>query len=151
MAIQVEAHIREHINKYYENTIVCSDCEVRTRMMSVYGRRCVSTAMCRGEMRPLVSAIIRLCPEVIRLTHCHRFCSTRIRNFITSCCISPRYSTRKRRSKLAEALRGLVRIDRVDLPADQKLMTSNDMFSPLQRRSVLWSRTIKKPFLKSRQ
>jgi hypothetical protein len=55
MAMQVENRIRAHINRYYENTLVCSDCEVRTRMMGVYGRRCVSKVGCRGEMRPEVS------------------------------------------------------------------------------------------------
>lgn len=48
---QLESQLREHIGKYYEGWTVCDDptCGHRTRMMSVYGRRCLRTG-CRGSV-----------------------------------------------------------------------------------------------------
>ncbi|KAH9821499.1 hypothetical protein DFH28DRAFT_1078854 [Melampsora americana] len=53
MAAQLEIQIRGHISKFYEAWLVCDDasCRNRTRMMSVYGRRCLNSAMaCKGVM-----------------------------------------------------------------------------------------------------
>ncbi|KAF9469285.1 DNA polymerase alpha catalytic subunit [Collybia nuda] len=49
LQMQLESQIREHIGKYYEGWAVCDDptCEYRTRMMGVYGRRCLRPG-CRG-------------------------------------------------------------------------------------------------------
>ncbi|KAF8655036.1 hypothetical protein AX16_003272 [Volvariella volvacea WC 439] len=49
---QLEVQIRRHISKYYEGWTVCDDptCGTRTRMMRVYGRRCLRPS-CRGQVR----------------------------------------------------------------------------------------------------
>ncbi|TDL23727.1 DNA polymerase alpha catalytic subunit [Rickenella mellea] len=47
--VQLENQIREHIARYYEMWTTCSDCDNRTRMMGVYGRRCLRSA-CRGSV-----------------------------------------------------------------------------------------------------
>ncbi|KAI0947004.1 hypothetical protein AcV7_009558 [Taiwanofungus camphoratus] len=51
MQLQLETQIREHIGKYYEGWTVCDDptCGHRTRMMGVYGRRCLRPG-CRGTV-----------------------------------------------------------------------------------------------------
>lgn len=51
MQVQLEVQIREHINKYYEGWLVCDDptCRNRTRMMGVYGRRCLKPG-CKGSV-----------------------------------------------------------------------------------------------------
>ncbi|KAH9066550.1 DNA polymerase alpha catalytic subunit [Lactarius vividus] len=51
LQIQLECQIRVHINKYYEGWTVCDDptCGNRTRMMGVYGRRCLKD-WCRGSV-----------------------------------------------------------------------------------------------------
>lgn len=43
LAVQLELQIREQISKYYKGWTVCDDqtCGNRTRMMGVYGRRCL--------------------------------------------------------------------------------------------------------------
>ncbi|KDQ26754.1 hypothetical protein PLEOSDRAFT_1105655 [Pleurotus ostreatus PC15] len=48
---QLEHQIRAHISKYYEGWLVCDDptCDNRTRMMSVYGKRCLRSG-CRGNV-----------------------------------------------------------------------------------------------------
>ncbi|KAI0731115.1 hypothetical protein C8Q76DRAFT_644698 [Earliella scabrosa] len=48
---QLEVQIREHIAKYYESWTVCEDstCANRTRMMGVYGRRCLRPG-CQGKV-----------------------------------------------------------------------------------------------------
>ncbi|KAI0692497.1 hypothetical protein BC835DRAFT_1407020 [Cytidiella melzeri] len=48
---QLESQIREFISKYYEGWTVCNDatCGNRTRMMGVYGRRCLIPA-CQGTV-----------------------------------------------------------------------------------------------------
>ncbi|KAH9849847.1 hypothetical protein C2E23DRAFT_887828 [Lenzites betulinus] len=48
---QLEAQIRTHIARYYEGWTVCDDptCGNRTRMMGVYGRRCLRPG-CRGTV-----------------------------------------------------------------------------------------------------
>jgi len=49
--VQLERQIREHIAKYYLGWTVCNDstCGSRTRMMSVYGRRCLRPG-CSGRV-----------------------------------------------------------------------------------------------------
>lgn len=51
LQVQLEVQIREHISKYYEGWTVCNDqtCGNRTRMMSVYGRRCLRP-QCQGNV-----------------------------------------------------------------------------------------------------
>lgn len=51
LQMQLETQIREHIGKYYEGWAVCDDptCGHRTRMMGVYGRRCLRPG-CRGAV-----------------------------------------------------------------------------------------------------
>ena len=51
MLVQLENQIRGHINRYYEGWTICDDatCRNRTRMMSVYGRRCLKRD-CRGAV-----------------------------------------------------------------------------------------------------
>ncbi|KAH9479795.1 DNA polymerase alpha catalytic subunit [Psilocybe cubensis] len=48
---QLEIQIRESITKYYQGWTVCDDptCNNRTRMMGVYGRRCLRTE-CKGRV-----------------------------------------------------------------------------------------------------
>jgi len=53
IATQLEIQIRECIGKFYEAWLVCDDaaCRNRTRMMSVYGRKCLNTGIgCKGQM-----------------------------------------------------------------------------------------------------
>lgn len=56
---QLEVQIREHIAKYYENWTVCDDstCGNRTRMMGVYGRRCLRPG-CRGSVTFEVGVLV---------------------------------------------------------------------------------------------
>ncbi|KAI0321598.1 hypothetical protein OF83DRAFT_251189 [Amylostereum chailletii] len=51
LVVQLECQIRDHISRYYEAWTVCSDttCGNRSRMMSVYGRRCLMQD-CRGRV-----------------------------------------------------------------------------------------------------
>lgn len=78
---QLEVQIREHIAKYYEGWTVCDDptCNYSTRMMGVYGRRCLRSG-CRG----------RVAFKVMQYTPTHsgtitdRNISTPILNYITS-------------------------------------------------------------------
>ncbi|GAA6059765.1 hypothetical protein JCM10212_001973 [Sporobolomyces blumeae] len=51
VAVQLDLQIRSFIAKFYEAWLVCdeSTCGNRTRMMSVYGKRCLN-APCRGAM-----------------------------------------------------------------------------------------------------
>ncbi|SJL03302.1 related to POL1-DNA-directed DNA polymerase alpha, 180 KD subunit [Armillaria ostoyae] len=51
LQLQLEAQIRRHISTYYEGWTVCDDttCGNRTRMMGVYGRRCLKQE-CRGSV-----------------------------------------------------------------------------------------------------
>ncbi|GAA5895337.1 DNA-directed DNA polymerase alpha catalytic subunit POL1 [Sporobolomyces salmoneus] len=51
VAIQLDLQIRSFISKFYEAWLVCdeSTCGNRTRMMSVYGKRCLMP-QCRGAM-----------------------------------------------------------------------------------------------------
>ncbi|GAA5933337.1 uncharacterized protein JCM15063_001287 [Sporobolomyces koalae] len=52
LAVQLDLQIRAFISKFYEAWLVCdeSTCGNRTRMMSVYGKRCL-VPQCRGAMR----------------------------------------------------------------------------------------------------
>ncbi|KAL9106180.1 MAG: hypothetical protein Q9227_008772 [Pyrenula ochraceoflavens] len=51
---QLESQIREQTSQYYEGWLVCDDCGLRTRQMSVYGHRCLGpqgrAEGCRGRM-----------------------------------------------------------------------------------------------------
>jgi len=49
--MQLESQIRRYIGKYYEGWTSCDDptCDYRTRMMGVYGRRCLRQG-CRGAV-----------------------------------------------------------------------------------------------------
>jgi len=49
--VQLQLQIRQHIAKYYEGWTICDDptCGNRSRMMSVYGRRCLKSG-CRGSV-----------------------------------------------------------------------------------------------------
>jgi DNA polymerase alpha subunit A len=55
MAVQLENQIRNHISKYYLGYTVCDGegCGARTRMMGVYGRRCLGLIKegCKGTVR----------------------------------------------------------------------------------------------------
>lgn len=55
--VQLERHIRADISRYYEGWLVCDDqpCGNRTRMMGVYGRRCLRPG-CQGAVAFEVSA-----------------------------------------------------------------------------------------------
>ena len=57
LQLQLEQQIRHHVAKYYEGWTECDDptCRNRTRMMSVYGRRCMKSH-CRGTVKPEVKA-----------------------------------------------------------------------------------------------
>ncbi|KAI9622842.1 hypothetical protein KEM48_009775 [Puccinia striiformis f. sp. tritici PST-130] len=53
IATQLEIQIRSCIGQFYEAWLICDDaaCKNRTRMMSVYGRKCLNTGMgCKGQM-----------------------------------------------------------------------------------------------------
>lgn len=51
---QLELFIRKEISKYYECWLNCDDCGIRTRQISVYGRRCIGSNgtahECKGVM-----------------------------------------------------------------------------------------------------
>lgn len=51
---QVESQVRAQTSQYYEGWLVCDDCGLRTRQMSVYGHRCIGPTGrargCRGRM-----------------------------------------------------------------------------------------------------
>ncbi|KAK0489470.1 hypothetical protein IW261DRAFT_1445337 [Armillaria novae-zelandiae] len=49
LQLQLEAQIRQHISTYYESWINDTTCRIRTRMMGVYGRRCLKQE-CRGTV-----------------------------------------------------------------------------------------------------
>ncbi|GAA5897364.1 hypothetical protein JCM5296_004143 [Sporobolomyces johnsonii] len=53
LAVQLDLQLRSFISKFYEAWLVCdeSTCGNRTRMMSVYGKKCLNTSTpCRGTM-----------------------------------------------------------------------------------------------------
>ena len=51
LEVQLDRQIRDHIGRYYESWTVCDDqtCGNRTRMMGVYGRRCLKAGR-RGRV-----------------------------------------------------------------------------------------------------
>jgi DNA polymerase alpha subunit A len=59
LAVQIDIKIRAHIAKYYLAWTVCDedDCGARTRMMGVYGKRCLGLVKpgCKGNIRLEVS------------------------------------------------------------------------------------------------
>ena len=56
LAVQLDLQLRSFIGKFYEAWLTCdeSTCGNRTRMMSVYGKKCL-VAGCRGAMHLEVS------------------------------------------------------------------------------------------------
>lgn len=84
IAVQLETKIRAHISKYYLGYTICDGdaCGARTRMMSVYGRRCLGLSKegCKGTVRLEVGRSFVLVKFLANG-------STRIYNFTTSCCI----------------------------------------------------------------
>lgn len=101
---QLEIQIRAHIARFYQGWMVCDDvvCGKRTRMMRVYGRRCLSEG-CRG----LMSFEVRLFPAL----HFHYLtiismttpsCTTNFSTFLLS-------STRRRSSARLRANLNMVR------------------------------------------
>lgn len=62
IAVQLDLQIRSYVAKFYEGWLVCDDasCGNRTRMMSVYGKRCL-VAACRGQMHYEVSFFFSSC------------------------------------------------------------------------------------------
>ena len=66
LAVQLENSIRAHISKYYLGYTVCDDdaCGARTRMMGVYGKRCLGLVKdgCRGTVKLEVSATLSSSP-----------------------------------------------------------------------------------------
>lgn len=71
---QLEVQIREHIAKYYEGWTVCDDatCGNRTRMMGVYGRRCLRPG-CQGSVAFEVS--FRFLPDFVWVSPLMRRCA----------------------------------------------------------------------------
>jgi len=61
MAVQLENRIRAHISRYYLGYTICDDdtCGARTRMMGVYGRRCLGLMKegCKGTVKLEVSCV----------------------------------------------------------------------------------------------
>lgn len=57
--IQLEMQLRQFIAKYYDANLVCNDqsCGNKTRMMSVYGKRCLMSN-CLGVMKHEVSCCL---------------------------------------------------------------------------------------------
>ena len=78
---QLEVQIREHIAKYYEGWTVCDDptCNYSTRMMGVYGRRCLRSG-CKGRVAFKVTQYIPTHSGTIT----DRNISTPILNYTTS-------------------------------------------------------------------
>lgn len=59
VAVQLDIQLRRFIAKFYEAWLVCDEttCGNRTRMMSVYGKKCL-VAGCRGAMHAEVSPCV---------------------------------------------------------------------------------------------
>ncbi|RUS21275.1 DNA polymerase family B-domain-containing protein [Endogone sp. FLAS-F59071] len=47
---QLLVAIRAHVRRYYDGWMVCDSCESRTRMVSVYGKRCLKPSCSGGTM-----------------------------------------------------------------------------------------------------
>ena len=94
MQVQLESQIRERISKYYEGWTVCDDptCRNRTRMMSVYGRRCLKPG-CKGAIAFEVEQLqlhlwerlwLRVLLSSTRTTSCtHNWCTTQVSSMLT--------------------------------------------------------------------
>ena len=103
MAMQMENQIRAHIAKYYLGYTVCDDedCGARTRMMGVYGRRCLGLVKegCKGTVRlevgPAPSAYSGW--QLVEAYLISLMSSTPTQSSTPSCCITSSYSIRKRR------------------------------------------------------
>lgn len=59
VAIQLENQLRQYIHRFYEGNLICNDqsCGNKTRMMGVYGKRCLMSN-CLGMMKFEVSCHI---------------------------------------------------------------------------------------------
>ncbi len=79
---QLEVQVREHIAKYYEGWTVCEDatCGHRTRMMGVYGRRCLRPGCLATVTFEVSSPFVCVC-----LATKSSICSIRTHSCITSC------------------------------------------------------------------
>ena len=62
LAVQLDLKVRAHIAKYYLAWTVCDDeaCGARTRMMGVYGKRCLGLVKegCKGSVRLEVGGVV---------------------------------------------------------------------------------------------
>ena len=96
LAIQLDLQIRSFITKFYEAWLVCdeSTCSNRTRMMSVYGKRCLQP-QCRGAMHFEVCRCLSLLFVSARLT-LFLLRSTPIRSSTINCYTSTCCSTSRR-------------------------------------------------------
>lgn len=59
LAVQLDLQLRGFISRFYEAWLVCDEptCGNRTRMMSVYGKKCLVSG-CRGAMHFEVSRFL---------------------------------------------------------------------------------------------
>jgi DNA polymerase alpha subunit A len=102
---QLEVQIRKHVARYYEGWLVCDDsvCGYRTRMMRVYGRKCLRPE-CRGTMSYEVSAS-SVVPSIFLTT----LWSTTTYKCIISFCISRPCSTPRKQRLPSRGQRDKVR------------------------------------------
>jgi DNA polymerase alpha subunit A len=67
IAVQLDNCIRDHISRYYLGWTVCDGdgCGSRTRMMSVYGKRCMGIEKpgCKGSVKLEVGLLCNLRPR----------------------------------------------------------------------------------------
>lgn len=107
IAVQLDLMIRSFIIKFYEQWLICDDtsCGNRTRMMSVYGKRCLS-AGCRGQMHAEVS---RREPPMRSGTYSPLRSSIPTRSSTISSCILTVSSTRRRSARTSRARLEVVR------------------------------------------
>ena len=102
---QLEVQIRKYVARYYEGWLVCDDsvCGYRTRMMRVYGRKCLRPE-CRGTMSYEV-IVSSLTPSVFLTS----FWSTMICKCTINFCTSHPCSTPRKHRPLRRGHRDKVR------------------------------------------
>lgn len=100
VAIQLDLQIRAFISKFYEAWLVCdeSTCGNRTRMMSVYGKRCL-VPQCRGSMHFEVRSVFERRRECRGSPFLCLVSSTPTRNFTTNSSTLTCCSTLRRRER----------------------------------------------------
>ena len=105
LQVQLEVQIRKHIARYYEGWVVCDDsvCGYRTRMMRVYGRKCLRPE-CRGTMSSEVN-VLSFIPSVFLTS----FWSTTICKCTINFCISHPCSTPRKHRPVRRGHRDKVR------------------------------------------